>query len=103
MQTRLHVRVSLSNIEDAWDIINDRRAAREEGGDYPAWDHLARSRSDLRHTINRSYGRSLSQSSARREEEAFFIDLTYHCDTGHVGVEACIENLARRINRMVEN
>ena len=57
--------------EDAYDVINNKRATREEGRDcanrVSAQDHSAKSRGDLRHTINQSRSRALSRSAAHRE------------------------------------
>ena len=66
-------------------------------------DHSARSRSDLRHRINRSRARTVSQDLACHEEEASSIDPTYYCDTDQVAVEARIEDLERWIDRKTKN
>ena len=68
-----------------------------------AQEYSIRSHCDLRHTMNRSRGWTLSQNSAHHEEEASFTDPTYHHDTSQEGVEACIEDLKRQIGGMAKN
>ena len=53
--------------------------------------------------INRSHVRTLSQNSALHKEEACSTDSTYYCDTSRVGVEARIEDLERRINKIAKH
>ena len=62
---RRHIRANPTHVEDAQNVINSRRAAREEQLEHSTresvQDPSARSRSDLRHQINRSRGRAHSK------------------------------------------
>ena len=64
---------------------------------------MARSCSDLRHTINRCRSQASRQRMLPQEEEGFSTDPTYCSETCPEGVEARIKDLERRIGGMARN
>ena len=68
-----------------------------------AQQNPAKGHNDLRYTIDQSRNQASSNRMTCHNKEALSTDLTYHLDLGWVGMEAYIEDLERRIDRIAKN
>ena len=98
---------STSRARDAREDINNRRATREARHDQAiggsAEGRSARSRDDLRYTINRRRSQTSHHGASRQKEEGSSTDPTYCLETYPEDVAARIEDLERRIGGMARN
>ena len=103
-RTRGRPRTRTETAEDAREIINNRRAAREERSERmaraSARDRSVVERTDLRDTINRSQSRTLPPRTTRQEEEASSTDPTYLPKVDREGVDARIKDLEEQIRKL---
>ena len=99
-------RGALRRTEDAREVINNRRAAREErpGRQTQLSDQgdPIGSRGDLKDILNSNRARTESRITSPDEEDASTSDLTYQSGADRGRVEARIEELERRFGRMVD-
>ena len=99
-----HTQASPSRAPDARETINHRRASRAERNDLATGGSVggcsARSRDDLRHTINRRRSQASRHGASRQEEEGSSTDPTYCSEACPEDVVARIEDLERRIGGM---